>query len=198
MDEFSSSEEAFCRSIERARALCGIQSILSGSVSKALDTSDILRAAVVLCVSAFDFLIHDIFRVEVGIRYRKKHSIDRLKIPFDVVVSGRPMDASIDEYVAEMNSYRSFIDPGKYAEAMGCFVSHPWTRLAVALGQEERSLKERLRSIYQWRNRIVHEADIKPVLAGVELWPIEHQDVLDAVEDIGSLGAASIDLLRAT
>lgn len=197
MDKFSSSEEAFSRSLYRARALCGLHAYLSGNISKALDTSDILRAAVVLCVSAFDFLIHEIFRIEVSIRYQNQVSIDRLRIPFDVVVSSRPTEELIDEHIVEMNSYRSFVDPGKYAEAMSYFVSHPWSRVATKLGKSERSLKQRLRMIHQWRNRIVHEADIKPVLAGVELWPINHQDVLDAVRDIECLGEASIAMLRA-
>ena len=197
MDEFSSAEEVFSRSLDRARTLCDLQAYLSGNISKALDTSDVLRAAVVLCVSAFDFLIHEIFRIEVSVRFKNQVPIDRLMIPFDVVVSGRPKDVLIDEHIVERNSYRSFIDPGKYAEAMSYFVSHPWSRVAMELGKSEQSLKQRLRLIYQWRNRIVHEADIKPVLAGVDLWPIQYRDVLDAVSAIEDLGSASIGILRA-
>lgn len=197
MDDFSATQDAFDQSLARARNLCDIQRFIDRQYSPILDTSDLLRASVVLSVSAFDFLIHEIFRIEVIFRFRNNKSVEKLIIPFDTLIAN-PSDVAdlISEYVSGVNSYKSFVDPGKYAEAMVCFVPHPWNSISALMGGDSQTLKGRLRAIHKWRNRIAHEADIKPILAGVELWPIQIGDVLDAVGYIARLGVASIELLR--
>ena len=196
MDDYSPAEHAFENALERARHLCEIQSYLATQYTPALDTSDMLRAAVVLIVSAFDFLIHEIFRIEVIGRYKKGIAVGKLNVPFGVLIANSGVENLIEDYVRKYNAHRSFVDPGKYAEAMSFFVAHPWSRISAQTGKAEDAMKRRLRAIYGWRNRIAHEADIKPVLAGVELWPIAAQDVLDALKDIETLGIASINVLR--
>lgn len=197
MDDYSSTEGVYRASLSRARDLCELQEYLTKTYSPALDTTDMLRAAVVLGVSAFDYLVHELFRIEVLVRHRDRRLIERLHIPFNVGVSDSAIRENlIDNYVRETNSYKSFVDPGKFSEAMGCFVQAPWLRISEHLGEQEKPLKKRLRTIYRWRNRIAHEADINPVLAGVELWPIEKFDVLDAINDLERIGLATIAVLR--
>lgn len=197
MDRFTETEERFKECLERARGICELQQYLSDNNAGVLDTSDMLRAAVVLCVSSFDFLVHEIFRIEVIARYRVGRAVNRLQLPFDVAIAQSSIiEGLIDSHVRDTNSYKSFVDPGKYSDAMGCFVSAPWDKVAAKLHRESSTIKNRVRTIYRWRNRIVHEADINPVYAGVELWPITKEDVTDAIDDFQMVGIASVEILR--
>lgn len=197
MDRFSTSEERFRECLKRCRGICDLENFLSVKHAKVLDTSDMLRTSVVLCVSAFDYLIHEIYRIEVIERFRHKKNVKRQALPFSVVtIEKSEVESIIDAHVRKNNSYKSFVDPGKYAEAMGCFVEAPWEKVAIKVGQNACSLKSRIRTIYRWRNRIAHEADINPVYSGVEFWPIEPSDVLNAVRDVEEVGIASVEILR--
>lgn len=197
MDRFAETEDRFKACLKRARGFCDLQQYLADNHTDALDSSDMLRSAVVLCVSAFDFLVHELFRIEVIARYRGGKAVDRLLLPFEVAITQTSsIEAMIESHVKDTNSYKSFVDPGKYSEAMGCFVNAPWDKVAAKLGTDSSTIKNRVRAIYRWRNRIAHEADINPVYAGVELWPIMKKDVVDAIDDFETLGIASIEVLR--
>lgn len=119
-------------------------------------------------------------------------------VPFEVAAAATStkVESLLEAHVCQVNSYKSFVDPKKYSDAMGCFVSNPWDRVAAKLGRDAQSVKQRVRTIYRWRNRIAHEADINPALAGVELWPIDKQDVVEAIHDVEKVGLASIEVLR--
>jgi hypothetical protein len=121
MDRFQETELRFKECLQRARGVCELQEYLAAKHSAALDTSDMLRAAVVLCVSAFDFMIHEIYRVEVLARFKSGKSVRRLHIPFEAAIAGSSdIEALIDAHVRDVNAYKSFVDPTKFAEAMGC------------------------------------------------------------------------------
>jgi hypothetical protein len=107
MTEYSTAEEAFRTSLVRAQGLCELQEYLSDSYSRVLDTSDMLRASVVLSVSSFDFLIHEIYRIEVLVRYKYGNQIKNLSIPFNIHVSPTSeKEKLIDRYIREANSYK--------------------------------------------------------------------------------------------
>lgn len=197
MDRFFETESRFKECLHRARGVCELQEYLLANHTDALDTSDMLRASVVLCVSAFDFLLHEAYRIEVLWRYRDGRSINRFQIPFDVTIAdSSDVEAIIEAHVRKANSYKSFVHPDKYSEAMGCFVTSPWDKVAAKLSQNVTSVKQRVRMIYRWRNRIAHEADINPNLAGVELWPILKQDVVNSIDFFEAVGLATVDVLR--
>ena len=197
MDRFSETEIVFSQCLNRCKNLCEFQEYTEEKISKVLDTTDLLRASVVLCVSAYDFLAHEIFRIEAIERYRTGREMRRFSLPFNIAVaSSNEIETLIDNHVRNTNSYKSFVDPAKFSDAMGCFVETPWDKIAGKLNRRAPDLKKRIKAIYNWRNRIAHEADIKPVYAGVELWPIQKSDVVKAISDIEEVGIASIDVLR--
>jgi len=197
MDEFSNLESTFRSSIVRSKALCDLQDYLAKNYSGALDSTDMLRASLVLSVSAFDYLVHEIIRIETIRRFKLKRSIDRINIPFNILNSDvSDIETRLDAHVREVNSYKSFVDPGKFSEAIGCFVSTPWEKIATEMGISADQIKSRVRAIYRWRNRIAHEADINPVLSGIELWPIDKFDVVSAIRDIEGVGLLSIKVIR--
>ncbi|MDD9914737.1 MAG: HEPN domain-containing protein [Rhodospirillaceae bacterium] len=197
MDEYFPAENAFLVSLERARSLCALQHYLLENNTAVLETTDMLRASVVLSVSAFDYLIHELFRIEVLVRLRNKKEIEYLQIPFNIgVLEKSKREELIDRFVRERNSHRTFVDPQKFSEALRCFVQSPWNNIVAQIGVQEENIKQRLRMIYRWRNRIAHEADINPVLAGIELWPIVNEDVIEAIADLEKIGLAAVSMIR--
>lgn len=197
MDDYSGISNTFKDCLNRSRNLVGINGYLSQNYTSVLDSSDLLRAAVVLSVSAFDYLMHELFRITIQVRLRENKAVDRFDIPFALSVAKADARADlIDQFVREKNSYKSFVDPAKFAEAMKCFVDDPWDKTAGIVGQPQDTLKRRLKIIYGWRNRIAHEADINPVLAGAERWPIVESDVLAAITDLEMIGLSAIQVVR--
>lgn len=198
MDNFDEIEEVYLSGLTRCRHLCELQDYLSASYGPALDTSDMLRASVVLCVSSFDFLVHECFRVAVIKSYKSGVAHAKIQFPFEALVEteeNKKLEI-IDSHIRHSNSFKSFVHPAKFAEALSCFFDRPWDNVSAVCGKESKALKSRLRNVYRWRNRIAHEADVKPVLAGVELWPIEKQDVLEAINDVEEIGTSTIELFR--
>lgn len=197
MDRFSEAETRFLECLARCKGICEFQSYTEEKNTAVLDTTDILRASVVLCVSAYDFLVHELFRIEVIARYQTGRNIKRFSLPFRITIANSSeIEGLIDAHVREANSYKSFVDPGKFSEAFGCFIEAPWDKIAKDLNCNAPDLKTRIRAIYRWRNRIAHEADINPVYAGVEFFPILKDDVIQAINDIEVVGMACIEVLR--
>lgn len=197
MDARTAAEEAFRKALLRARALCDLQEYLERNHTAALYVDDMLRAAVVMTVSAFDYLVHEVYRVEAVICFRERRLVPRIELPLSVIhASDRDIESLVGEYVREKNSYKTFVDPGKFAEAISVFVDDPWDKIASELGVSSRVAKTRLRAIYRWRNRIAHEADINPEYAGAELWPIVRDDVRDAINEVESLGQCLLSVMR--
>lgn len=197
MDRFAETELRFRTCLRRARGVCELQEYLATRHSAALDTSDMLRAAVVLCVSAFDFMVHELYRVEVLFRFKNGKLVRRFHVPFQAAIAqSEEVESLLETHVRAVNSYKSFVEPAKFAEAMVCFIDAPWERIAAKMGMEADAVKSRVRSVYRWRNRIAHEADINPVLGGIALFPIIKADVIDAIADFERIGLAAIEVLR--
>ena len=56
--------ETFRKNIERVKSLHGLHDSLAVQLTKAVDLSDMLRAAFVLCLSALDTYVHDLTLLE--------------------------------------------------------------------------------------------------------------------------------------
>lgn len=199
MTEFTSTEQKFGKAIERAKSLCALQQYLAENHSTVLDTSDILRAAVVQGVSALDFLLHEVNHIETMRRLKSKKPIKKIEIPLQLLNLDDDLRyAHIEEHVKKKNSYKTYVDPQKLGEMLSCFVEHPWQKISSYLDEDEKALKTRLSFIYRWRNRIAHEADVNPAYAGVSLFSIDRDDVEGALSDILSLGNTVVELLRSS
>lgn len=197
MDDYQEVKIAFVASIERARGLVGLKQYLENNYSSAVETDDLLRASVVQAVSAFDFLMHQTFRVEVKRRFSSQCPVNNFHIPFSILHSDETHKLrEIEEFVVDRNSHRTFVDPAKVGEALAHFLENPWDKISSQTDLDATTLKKQLKRIYRWRNRIAHEADINPANAGVELWPIFSEDVILALQVIRDLGLAIISALK--
>lgn len=183
--------DLFHSGIDRAKTLCHLHDHAVKIFPKAVDVSDMLRAAVMIGVSAFDCFMHEIFKSETIARIGSGKSVKRLNLPFEVFsLPKEDYERFLIEHIDELNSYKSFIAPDKVSEALSCFVEAPWEKISQLVTVDSKTLKARLRTIADWRNRIAHEADLDPTYGRTTLWPILTTDVLHSLDELRELGDA--------
>ena len=186
--------DIFHTNMLRVRTLGGLYGALSNLITGAVDPSDILRAQIVLVVSALDHYVHQISFLGIqqvldGLRPSTRSFLS-LKVSMESVMgswaSPGTSDRLLDE-IRERHSYLSFQKPESIAEAVRLFsdVSF-WSEVGKKLSQPEVDVKNRLTLIVDRRNKIAHEADMDPSYPGAR-WPISESDVeatLEFVEDL--------------
>ncbi len=179
--------EAFRESASRAEHPGGRYKALSGLTTAAVDASDLLRAQVVLAVSALDFYVHEITvrgMVEVfeG-RKRQTEAFLKYRVSVGSVALGMSTQSSswFESEVRERHSYLSFQQPDKVADAIRLFSDAIlWREVALLMATSERNVKDQLKLIIDRRNKIAHEADLDPSYPHTR-WPIKSSDVEQSV-----------------
>ena len=170
--------------MKRAEDLHDLHASLGGGSSgKSVRASDILRAEIVMAVSAFDLFNHEMIRLGMlecydGVRDKtEKYDAFTSNIGF---TSGMSRSEFSDE-VRKRHKRVSF--QGHKAVAKGIRLFHEfrkdenglWKSVADRLNASAEDTKNLLNLIINRRNAIVHEADIQR--SGVEPWPIKREYV---------------------
>ncbi len=186
-----SAIQHFRSNIQRVCALGGLFEALSRLTTPAVDATDILRAEIVLAVSALDHYIHELTRLgmlEVFNGSRPPtNAFRRFNVTIDaamVALTGGGGSSWFEMEVREKHGYLSFQLPDKIADAIRLFSScELWLSVASRLNLPVEEVKKRLRLIVERRNKIAHEADLDPTYPDTR-WPISLTDVVDAVNFI--------------
>lgn len=171
--------DSFASCMQRARSLHGLHAVLSGQITAAVDLSDILRAEIVLAVSAFDFFVHDLTRVGMlechnGLR-PKTDAYNRFQLPMHVATSLSL--SALESEIRTRHSYLSFQQPDKVAEAVRLFSDiELWNEVAAECGMAPKVIKQAFSLIIDRRNKIAHEADLDPSYPN-QRWPIDRAQV---------------------
>lgn len=185
----------FTANIGRARDLRALVINLKASTGSTLDLTDILRAAIVSAVSAFDTFIHEITRIGMVEIYQntrpRTDAFGRFPISMDniLLVIATPGDTKwLEDEIRMQHGWLSFQQPDKVADAIRLFCGKElWKEVGIRLAIDPKSAKNRLALIVDRRNKIAHEADMDPTSPGSR-WPIDEllvQDVIDRLEQIG-------------
>lgn len=178
----------------RVRNLGSIVDTLDSQTTDALDLSDILRAELVLAVSALDQFVHEVVRLGMLDAYQGKrprtNAFLRFQESLDVALRGIDNDDNsywLDDQIRSRHSFRSFQSPDSIADAVR-LVSEVqlWNEVAKRMGTPSDEVRNRLRLIVDRRNKIAHEADVNPS-PYEELWPIDRQMVTESVDFIERL-----------
>lgn len=175
--------EAARESLLRVEHLGGLYSALQSLTTSAIDSSDLLRAQVVLAVSALDFYIHEVtvmgmLEVMKGER-PSTPAFDKSRVSVGAMLGGMQTQTYdwFEADVRERHSFLSFQQPDKIADAIRLFSGVKlWESVAAIVGDND--VKDRLRLTVDRRNKIAHEADISPSYPG-ERWPITQSDVTE-------------------
>ena len=147
---------------------------MSVQTTEAFDTTDNLRAGVIIVVSSLDYFIHEIVRIGMLEAFRAERTRTPAFLRFQVTVegmlqvsSGHDPETWLDQQIRDRHGYQSFQTSENIAEAVRIISNAAlWNEVARRQGVDTRELRDRLDLIVQRRNKIAHEADIMPDYAG--------------------------------
>lgn len=185
--------EQFRENITRVQVLDGVHTALDNTTTAALDLTDLLRAQIVMIVSALDLYIHEITRVGMLEIYNGQRPQTDAFLRFQVTlesamegISNPQVGEWLDSEIRERHGHLSFQDPDNIADAVRRFSScELWPSVATQLNLDVQDVKNQLRAIVDRRNKIVHEADLDPSYPGtVTRWPISPANVAITLEFI--------------
>lgn len=185
----------FRDNIARCVALEVLYAALSTQVTAAVDLTDILRAELVMAVSALDYYVHELVRIGMleahDGRRPQTQSYMRFSVSLDAVTAALAGDPGwLEAQVRLRHGHLSFQMPDKVAEAARLISdAQLWRGVADHLGETEDAVKTRLRLIVERRNKIAHEADADPTTPG-QRWPIDSALAIDARSFLEELAAA--------
>ncbi len=185
--------EQFRGNIDRVRAHGRLHAAFDQQTTDVVDLTDLLRAQIVMLISALDHYIHEITRIGMlevyaGIRPKTK-PFSRFQVSLDATIMGisKPNEKEwLDIAIREKHGHKAFQQPDKIADAVRLFSSCKlWRTVASELNLTEQDVKNRLRTIVNRRNQIVHGVDLDPSYPGTRnRWQISPSDVTDALEFI--------------
>jgi len=184
--------DQFRQNISHVRNLMGIYRGLTSITTRALDCSDLLRAQVVMAVSALDHYIHEITRLKMIEAFRGSKLRTKAFMKFTVSLGGVLSSGSdpttwFENEIRNRHSYSSFQRSEKISEAVALVKDIDlWKEVGRKLSIKKKDLKRELDLIVDRRNKIAHEADMDPSYPGAR-WPIREKDVSDLtkfIEDI--------------
>jgi hypothetical protein len=188
-----SAIDLFRISIGRVRDLTAVHNSLKAQASSVLDLSDMLRAALVLAVSAVDYYIHEVVRIGMleihrGLR-PEPPGFSRFQISLGSaragINAGQNMDSWLEDEIRQRHSYKSFQQPDAIADAIRLICDKKlWEEVSTNMSRPAKDIKQQLNLILDRRNKIAHEADIDPTLSIGNRWPIDELLVNEAVDFI--------------
>ena len=187
--------DQFRANLVRVRDLGHIADALDSQTTQALDLSDILRAELVLAVSALDHFVHEVARLGMLEAYRGEREKTRRFLEFQVSaesalrgIAESSSEKWLNDEIRIRNGHRTFQSPDRIAEALRLVSDVPiWGEVARRMGISPQEARERLSLIVDRRNSIAHEADVNP--SPYEgLLPIDRQMTADAIEFIERVG----------
>jgi hypothetical protein len=185
--------DLFRLSIARVRDLIAVHNSLKAQASSVLDLSDILRASLVLAVSALDYYIHEVVRIGMLEIHRGERPEPPAFSGFQIslgnaragINAGQNIDSWLEDEIRQRHSYKSFQQPNAIADAVRLISDKKlWEEVSINMGSPAKEIKEQLRLIVDRRNKIAHEADISPAYLGGYCWPIDELLVNEAVDFI--------------
>jgi hypothetical protein len=186
-----SAIDLFRSNINYVHNLGAIYNFFKSQTTQALDISDILRAELVLAVSALDHYIHELVRIGMLEIYKGNRkttdSYLRFNISLESAILGIGMPGNeqwLENEIRIKHSWRSFQNADKIADAVR-IVSDIilWDEVSKIMGITPRDIKIRLNLIVSRRDKIAHEADIDPTFFGTR-WPIDENMVEESIKFI--------------
>jgi len=183
----------FHQNIVRVRGLGGLFEALDTLTTPAVDATDVLRAQIVMAVSALDHYVHELtllgmLEVYSGVRPATSSYL-RFEAPVATAVPGVTAGGSawFEAGIREKHGFLSFQQPDKVSAAIRLFSPcELWPTVSAAMGVSTDTVKKRLRLVVDRRNKIAHEADLDPSYPGVR-WPISLSDVSGVVDFIETI-----------
>ena len=177
--------------IGRVRNLGAIHKALAAQTTDVIDLSDLLRAELVMGVSALDHFVHELVRLGMLEVYRGNRAQTpaflRFTVSLESVLQGiaAPGDEGwLENEIRARHGWQSFQNADSIAEAVRLISEvRLWEEVGNRLGMSPQDVRRQLNLIVDRRNKIAHEADSDPTFPGSR-WPIDEALVDEAVDFI--------------
>ncbi len=193
--------DTFKLNIDSVKQLDAIYLYLEqNNIGKTLDLSEILRAEIVLAVSALDNFISDLllFGLVINFELRRPLNNEFAKFRLDMqtvmnILNGpsqRDKALILGDYIRKYNEGNSYQKPGNIVSTLKLLgINDLWNKLAPILGISNPSDVSKELEIIVWnRNKIAHEADFDHLTQSKR--PRDRTTTLQAIEFIDNLGKA--------
>ncbi|MCR4303644.1 MAG: HEPN domain-containing protein [Gallionella sp.] len=194
--------EDFRENISRVQHMGGLHKAMLSLMTGAVDTSDLLRAQIVLAVSALDCYIHEATTLGMVEIFDGKRAptpaFQKFRVPINLVLGNGAIVSSswFESEIRERHSFLTFQRPERIADAIRLFSEVSlWRKVGIKLSMSEKDVKDHLTLIVDRRNKIAHEADIAPGCPTVR-WSISEHDVAVTLEFITKICEAIHDTVK--
>ncbi|AFD00726.1 hypothetical protein Mtc_1986 [Methanocella conradii HZ254] len=193
----------FQENITRVRSLGSLYKRIRNQTTSILDLSDILRAELVLGVSALDQYIHEITRIGMIEAYKNnRNQTDAFK-KFDCslenIIQSHQDPSTItwlDNEIRKKHGWLAFEQPDKIADAIRLISDVKlWEEVSVLINKNPQDTKDKLKEIVIRRNKIAHEADIDHSHPNT-LWPIDEKYVDESINFIEQIVNAIHNVIK--
>lgn len=187
----NNSIKQFNNSIQNIRDLTSTIERLDNITTNLVDLSDLYRSQIVLVISSLDHFIHEFVLEEMLEIYNGRrnatNSFNAFTVPISSFLHFRPTDSFIASHIRQKNSWLSFQDPDKIADAIRHISDKKiWEEVSPGFRLSAGDIKTKLKLVVDRRNKIAHEADIDPSFPDRK-WPISITDVRETIDFIEKL-----------
>ncbi len=187
--------------LQSARQLGVIYSAFVGQLTAAVDLDELLRAELVLAVSALDCFVHDLVRIGMGRAFDATATVPKSFIAFGVsmgfareilaATSTADRDALADQEIRRLLGFKTFQAPDKISQALSLLgITEIWNKVGTAIGVDSVTARKQLEVIVDRRNRIAHEGDIDPTKGIGVKYTINFPMVKQAVDYLDTIAHA--------
>jgi len=190
--------EQFESNLESARQLGVIYSAFCDRVTEAVQLDELLRAEIVLAVSALDCYVHDVVRIGMARSLCVSSGEPDAYLKFGVSMqfvkhvlrasSANDKATLFDQEVRRLHGFKTFQNADSISQAFSLLgVARLWDKTADGLGIRCPDVKVQLNLVVDRRNKIAHEADIDPSSGVGTKYPIDFPTVQQSVDFLDSL-----------
>lgn len=190
--------EQFKVNLNSAKQLGIIYAAFSNQVTEVIPLDELLRAELVLAVSALDCYIHDLVRIGMIKIFQSAGEEPNAFLNFGVSLNfvknllGCRLESAkntvFEQEIRRLHGFKTFQSADNIAQALSFIgISSIWDKVGNATNIPVADLKTELNVIVDRRNRIVHEGDIDPSLGIGLKYPIDIETVQKAVDFINSI-----------
>ncbi len=184
--------------LNSAKQLGIIHSAFENQFTEAISLDELLKAKLVLAVSALDCYIHDLVRIGMTKMFQSEKGESPAFLNFGVSLnfvkdllgcqSESEKIALFDQEIRRLLGFKTFQSADNISQALSFIgITLIWNKVARAIKMTATDIRTELNVIVDRRNRIVHEGDIDPSLGLGMKYPIDAVTVRRAVSFIDTI-----------
>jgi hypothetical protein len=183
--------QQFAVNLQSAKQLGVVYLAFADKVTEAISLDELLRAEIVLALSAVDCYVHDVVRIGMSRLFfgvaQEPNAFLNGTISLGCakrVHAAQPADrpALVEEEIRRLHGFRTFQSADNISQALALIgIQGIWEKVGGALAMPVADIRRQVDIIVDRRNRIAHEGDIDPTMGVGTKYQIDHAMVAQSV-----------------